>query len=74
MPSNAEHRRSTPRSRTEAPKDAPVRPVRRGSKAQRPPEGAAVMTVDEPKVEIEGDETIEVRVAKGPDGLPVVLG
>ncbi len=31
------------------------------------------MTVDESKVEILGDETIEVRVAKGPDGLPVVL-
>ncbi len=77
MPSNAERRRSTPRPRTEAPKDAPARTTRRGPKTQRPAEPvgepAAVLTVDEPKLETDGEETVEVRVAVGPDGLPLVL-
>jgi RNA polymerase primary sigma factor len=73
MPSNAERRRSTPRSRTEAPKEAPARTTRRGPKAARPPEPLAVATVDEPRIETEGEDLVEVRVALGPDGVPLVL-
>jgi RNA polymerase primary sigma factor len=74
MPINAERRRSTPRSRTEAPKEAPARTTRRGPKAERPPEPAAVAEVlDETKISTEGEDLVEVRVALGPDGLPLVL-
>lgn len=73
MPSNAERRRSTPRSRTEAPKEAPARTARRTPKASPPAEPVDVLTVDEPKVETEGEDLVEVRVAVGPDGVPLVL-
>ena len=72
MPSNAERRRSTPGSRTEAPK-APARAPRRSAKAGPPSEPAIVLTVDEPKIEMEDDDLVEVRVALGPDGVPLVL-
>ncbi len=73
MPSNAERRRSTPRSRAEAPNEAPVRTTRRGPKATRPPEPLGVATVDESKIELEGEEILARLVPVGPDGLPVVL-
>jgi RNA polymerase primary sigma factor len=31
------------------------------------------LTADEPKIDLEGDDFVEVRVALGPDGLPTVL-
>ena len=73
MPSNAERRRSTPRSLTEAPTDAPARTTRRGPKAGRPPQPVAGATADQSKIETEGEDLVEVRVALGPDGVPLVL-
>ena len=32
-----------------------------------------MLTVDEPKIEMEGEDLVEVRVALGPDGVPLVL-
>ena len=73
MPSNAERRRSTPRARTDAPKEAPARATRRTPKAARPPELVDVLTADDPKIETDDEDLIEVRVALGPDGVPLVL-
>jgi RNA polymerase primary sigma factor len=73
MPSNAERRRSTPRTGTEAPKDAPARTTRRGPKAERPVGPVAMLAEDEQKNEIESEEQVELRVARGPDGLPLLL-
>ena len=58
MPTNAERRRTTSRSRTEAPNEAPVRPPRRAAKAPRPGVTAPVLTVDESNLELDGDSTL----------------
>ncbi len=73
MPTNAERRRRTPDSRSDARAGEPVRSERRASKGkQAAPQPPSDVTVA-PEADATGDELVEVRVALGPDGLPTML-
>lgn len=73
MPTNAERRRRSPKSPSDAREGEPVRSERRASKGkQAAPKPQPDVNVA-PALEAAGDDLVEVRVALGPDGLPTML-